>query len=119
MRNRTAARVSEFVPNKTKRSHISRLLPMLNVFADWVSGNPWVMAQRVISDETEGLELELYRKENRLRSGLRVTVVSTRGALHELVSKSQSAKQPRGIFYERIELRGFPPLKESEKVKCS
>ena len=107
--------MSEYNPNKTKRSNIHRLLPMLYVFAEWLTGQPQMMVQRPIS-ELGGVELELIRKENRLRSGLRSALVSMKPALQELAVETRKIGDSEGVLYECIELRGFPPLKSSERV---
>ena len=73
------------------------------------------MAQRSLS-EAGGVELELLRKENRLRSGLRSALVSMKPALQELAKQLPDIGDAQGILYECIELRGFPPLKSLEGV---
>ena len=108
--------MSEYNPNKTKRTHIFRLLPMLHVFAELVAGQPESMAPRSVSD-VGGVDLELFRKENRLRSGLRSALASMKPVLQELISKSSNIGDAYGILYECVELRGFPPLMAMERVR--
>ena len=127
--NKTATRIDTIAKGNDKNadrdkfkkppSAILKSLPLVSVFADWAGVHSQYLISIEPNNPTELSTLEnsivadydILQKENRSRSGMRVTVTSLEDFL---VSNQKSSSLKKDVYNkplrEHIELRGFLPL---------
>jgi hypothetical protein len=117
-------KISEGMGVKGKRGKVARLLPMFGVFADWATCNPGYVAQFAVPSSGSQVsedDVELFRKENRVRSATRVALAELSEQVDRLVKELQpqefTSLSTVRYLAEQVELRGFPPLADEVEVK--